>query len=121
MKLATHALTKEKVAVKIIDKTKLDKSTAKKLFREVRIMKLLGHEHIVRLYEVIDTPKELFLIMEYAVSLPVIEFESVLRSAPVPLSPCPASPHRLLHNHPFRSPLCSPVVRSSTTWLRTAA
>ncbi|KAJ3160603.1 Serine/threonine-protein kinase par-1 [Geranomyces michiganensis] len=66
VRLATHTLTGEKVAVKIIDKSKLDKTTSKKLFREVRIMKLLSHPHIVRLYEVIDTPKELYLIMEYA-------------------------------------------------------
>eukprot|EP01137_Pigoraptor_chileana_P016733 Opistho-2@6102 len=66
VKLATHTLTGEKVAIKIIDKTKLDKSTAKKLFREVRIMKLLNHEHVIRLYEVLDTPKELFLVLEYA-------------------------------------------------------
>ncbi|KAI9098709.1 kinase-like domain-containing protein, partial [Phlyctochytrium arcticum] len=66
VRLATHTLTGEKVAVKIIDKSKLDKTTSKKLFREVRIMKLLNHPHIVRLYEVIDTPKELYLIMEYA-------------------------------------------------------
>nr|KAJ3419811.1 MAP/microtubule affinity-regulating kinase 3 [Polyrhizophydium stewartii] len=65
VKLATHILTGQKVAVKIIDKNKLDKTTAKKLFREVRIMKLLNHKNIVRLYEVIDTPDELYLIMEY--------------------------------------------------------
>jgi MAP/microtubule affinity-regulating kinase len=53
------------VAVKIIDKTKLDSSATQKLFREVRIMKLLNHPHIVKLYEVIDTPDELFLVMEY--------------------------------------------------------
>ena len=52
--------------MKIIEKAKLDKQTAKKLFREVRIMKLLNHPHIVRLYEVIDTPRELYLVMEYA-------------------------------------------------------
>ncbi|KAI8916365.1 kinase-like domain-containing protein [Gorgonomyces haynaldii] len=63
--LATHTLTKEKVAVKVIDKEKLDKATAKKLFREVRIMKMLNHESVVRLYEVIDTPDELYLILEY--------------------------------------------------------
>jgi len=34
--------------------------------REVRILKSLNHPHITRLYEVIDTPQEVFLIMEYA-------------------------------------------------------
>ncbi|KAJ3091008.1 Map microtubule affinity-regulating kinase [Quaeritorhiza haematococci] len=74
VKLATHTLTGQKVAVKIIDKTKLDKNTAKKLFREVRIMKLLNHPHIVRLYEVIDTPKELYLIMEYAAGGEIFDY-----------------------------------------------
>ncbi|KAJ3119255.1 Map microtubule affinity-regulating kinase [Nowakowskiella sp. JEL0407] len=74
VKLATHTITNEKVAVKIIDKTKLDKQTAKKLFREVRIMKLLNHPHIVRLYEVIDTPKELFLIMEYCAGGEIFDY-----------------------------------------------
>ncbi|KAI9193352.1 serine/threonine-protein kinase MARK1-like protein [Polychytrium aggregatum] len=74
VKLATHTLTGEKVAVKIIDKGKLDKITAKKLFREVRIMKLLNHPHIVRLYEVIDTPKELYLIMEYAAGGEIFDY-----------------------------------------------
>lgn len=66
VRLGTHVLTGEPVAVKIIDKTKLDKVTQKKLYREVRIMKLLNHPNIVRLYEVIDTPRALHLIMEYA-------------------------------------------------------
>ncbi|KAJ3336446.1 MAP/microtubule affinity-regulating kinase 3 [Gonapodya sp. JEL0774] len=71
VKLAIHSLTGQKVplspvAVKIISKDKLDPATAKKLFREVRIMKMLNHPHIVKLYEVIDTPKELYLVMEYA-------------------------------------------------------
>ncbi|KAJ3032153.1 Serine/threonine-protein kinase par-1 [Rhizophlyctis rosea] len=66
VRLANHTLTGEKVAIKIIDKSKLDPATSRKLFREVRIMKLLSHPHIVRLYEVIDTPKELYLVMEYA-------------------------------------------------------
>ncbi|KAJ3374160.1 Serine/threonine-protein kinase par-1 [Allomyces arbusculus] len=74
VKLATHALTGEKVAVKIIDKSKLDKATSKKLFREVRIMKLLNHPHIVRLYEVIDTPRELYLILEYVPGGEIFDF-----------------------------------------------
>ncbi|RKP21158.1 Pkinase-domain-containing protein [Rozella allomycis CSF55] len=66
VRLATHSLTGQKVAIKIIDKSKLDKQTSKKLFREVRIMKLLNHPHIIRLYEVIDTPNELYIVTEYA-------------------------------------------------------
>ncbi|KAG9346471.1 hypothetical protein JZ751_006782, partial [Albula glossodonta] len=55
-----------KVAVKIIDKTQLNSSSLQKLFREVRIMKLLNHPNIVKLFEVIETEKTLYLVMEYA-------------------------------------------------------
>ncbi|KAJ3204716.1 MAP/microtubule affinity-regulating kinase 3 [Entophlyctis luteolus] len=74
VKLATHSLTGQKVAGKIIDKEKLDAVTAKKLFREVRIMKQLNHPHIVRLYEVIDTPNELYLIMEFAAGGEIFDY-----------------------------------------------
>ncbi len=33
--------------------------------REVRIMKSLNHDNVVRLYEVIDTATELYLVLEY--------------------------------------------------------
>ena len=40
------------VAIKIIDKTRLDAENRKKVAREVEIMKLLDHPHIIRLYQV---------------------------------------------------------------------
>ncbi|KAM7398894.1 hypothetical protein PAMP_018199 [Pampus punctatissimus] len=40
--------------------------TGRELFREVRIMKTLNHPNIVQLFEVIQTEKTLYLIMEYA-------------------------------------------------------
>ncbi|KAI1903306.1 hypothetical protein AGOR_G00025850 [Albula goreensis] len=66
VKLARHVLTGREVAVKIIDKTQLNSSSLQKLFREVRIMKLLNHPNIVKLFEVIETEKSLYLVMEYA-------------------------------------------------------
>ncbi|KFO25392.1 Serine/threonine-protein kinase MARK1 [Fukomys damarensis] len=57
---------KSQVAVKIIDKTQLNPTSLQKLFREVRIMKILNHPNIVKLFEVIETEKTLYLIMEYA-------------------------------------------------------
>ncbi|XP_059541265.1 MAP/microtubule affinity-regulating kinase 3 isoform X7 [Myotis daubentonii] len=66
VKLARHILTGREVAIKIIDKTQLNPTSLQKLFREVRIMKILNHPNIVKLFEVIETDKTLYLIMEYA-------------------------------------------------------
>nr|XP_023662032.1 SNF-related serine/threonine-protein kinase [Paramormyrops kingsleyae] len=64
VKLARHVFTGEQVAVKVIDKTKLDSVATGHLFQEVRCMKLVQHPNIVRLYEVIDTQTKLYLILE---------------------------------------------------------
>uniref|UniRef100_A0A672PE86 MAP/microtubule affinity-regulating kinase 3 n=1 Tax=Sinocyclocheilus grahami TaxID=75366 RepID=A0A672PE86_SINGR len=66
VKLARHILTGKEVAIKIIDKTQLNQTSLQKLFREVRIMKTLHHPNIVQLFEVIETEKTLYLVMEYA-------------------------------------------------------
>lgn len=34
--------------------------------REIHILKLTRHPNIIQLYEIIETPKQLYLIMEYA-------------------------------------------------------
>lgn len=56
----------EKVAIKILNKTKLDDKTQRLLLREITSMEQLYHPNIIRLYEVIETPKELFIVTEYA-------------------------------------------------------
>ncbi|XP_070533974.1 MAP/microtubule affinity-regulating kinase 3-like [Ptychodera flava] len=66
VKLAKHLPTGKEVAIKIIDKTQLNPSSLQKVHREVRIMKLLDHPNIVKLFEVIETEKTLYLVMEYA-------------------------------------------------------
>ncbi|XP_076800078.1 uncharacterized protein LOC143445102 [Clavelina lepadiformis] len=64
VKLAEHVFSGEKVAVKVIDKTKMDKVSADHLYHEVTCMKLVQHPNVVRLYQVIETSSKLYLILE---------------------------------------------------------
>ena len=72
--LARHLPTGSEVAIKIIDKTQLNTNSLEKLFREVSIMKILNHPNIVKLYEVIETEKTLYLAMEYINNGEVFEY-----------------------------------------------
>uniref|UniRef100_A0A671MTX6 non-specific serine/threonine protein kinase n=1 Tax=Sinocyclocheilus anshuiensis TaxID=1608454 RepID=A0A671MTX6_9TELE len=58
VKLARHILTGREVAIKIIDKTQLNPTSLQK----VNISGLL----LIKLFEVIETEKTLYLVMEYA-------------------------------------------------------
>ncbi|XP_067849492.1 serine/threonine-protein kinase SIK1 isoform X2 [Heptranchias perlo] len=66
VKLARHRVTRSRVAIKIIDKTRLDPSNLEKIYREVQIMKLLNHPHIIKLYQVMETQDMLYIVTEYA-------------------------------------------------------
>ncbi|XP_041030478.1 serine/threonine-protein kinase SIK2a isoform X1 [Carcharodon carcharias] len=66
VKLARHRITKTEVAIKIIDKSQLDAVNLEKIYREVQIMKLLDHPHIIKLYQVMETKNMLYLVTEYA-------------------------------------------------------
>ncbi|VDN21948.1 unnamed protein product, partial [Gongylonema pulchrum] len=52
VKLARHRITKTEVAIKIVDKTRLDDENLAKVYREIEVLKRLSHPHIIRLYQV---------------------------------------------------------------------
>lgn len=65
--VGTHQLTQEKVAIKVLEKDKIvDVHDVERVTREIHILKIVRHPTIVQLYEIIETEKELYLIMEYA-------------------------------------------------------
>lgn len=68
VKLGRHCLTGEPVAIKIIEKSKLNDENLNQLGTEIKILfRLSDHEHpnILKLYQTIDTRSRLFLITEY--------------------------------------------------------
>lgn len=59
-----HMLTGHKVAVKILNRGKIQAlDMEEKVKREINILKLCRHPHIVRLHEIIDTPSDIFMVM----------------------------------------------------------
>lgn len=54
MKQAIHQLTLEKVAIKILEKERIvDVSDVERVTREIHILKILRHNNVIQLYEVI--------------------------------------------------------------------
>ncbi|PWN31029.1 Pkinase-domain-containing protein [Jaminaea rosea] len=67
VKLATHSLTGHRVAMKIINRRKISSmDMGARVKREIQYLKLLRHPHIIKLYEVITTPGDIIMVIEYA-------------------------------------------------------
>jgi len=66
VKLGEHIDTGENIAVKIIQKNGMDEIDRINALREIHILKLIRHPHIIQLYEIIETPERTYFIMEYA-------------------------------------------------------
>ncbi|XP_072900846.1 serine/threonine-protein kinase SIK2-like isoform X2 [Hemitrygon akajei] len=66
VKLARHRVTRSRVAIKIIDKRRLQPRELQRVHREVLIMKFLNHPHIIKLYQVMETRDMLYIVTEFA-------------------------------------------------------
>ncbi|XP_061658228.1 5'-AMP-activated protein kinase catalytic subunit alpha-1 isoform X1 [Syngnathoides biaculeatus] len=66
VKVGQHELTKHQVAVKILNRQKIRSlDVVGKIRREIQNLKLFRHPHIIKLYQVISTPTDIFMVMEY--------------------------------------------------------
>ena len=66
VRLGINRQTEEKVAIKILEKSKIIKYEDKvRIEREIEILKKIRHPNIVHLYGIIETDKQIFIITEY--------------------------------------------------------
>jgi BR serine/threonine kinase len=68
VKLAERVDDKEKVAIKIIKKSFFDSSAEvqRKIKREIALMRFLDHPHLIKLEEVCESTRHLYIVLEYA-------------------------------------------------------
>ena len=65
VKLGVHKSTKERVAIKIIEKASMKDNDAELVKTEIDIMKLCHHPNIVRLLDHFENAEYIFIVMEY--------------------------------------------------------
>ena len=68
VKIGRHKTTNQKVALKIIKKKNLESSPDKKikLQREISLMRIFDHPHLLKLIDVYETETHFYLVLEYA-------------------------------------------------------
>ena len=65
VKLGINKQTKEKVAIKIMNKKKMDTSDIELMRTEIEILKICQHPNIIRLYDIFENVDYIYIIMEY--------------------------------------------------------
>ncbi|XP_077568898.1 serine/threonine-protein kinase BRSK2-like isoform X3 [Stigmatopora nigra] len=65
VKLGVHCATYQKVAIKIVNREKLSESVLMKVEREIAILKLIEHPHVLKLHDVYENKKYLYLVLEH--------------------------------------------------------
>ena len=74
--LGKHTLTGESVAIKILDKIILSQTPEdyELVKQEISILKIVKHKYIVQLYEILETPQHIYIIMEYCEGKDMMDF-----------------------------------------------
>ncbi|XP_051547684.1 serine/threonine-protein kinase BRSK2-like isoform X3 [Myxocyprinus asiaticus] len=65
VKLGVHCVTCQKVAIKIVNREKLSEAVLMKVEREIAILKLIEHPHVLKLHDVYENKKYLYLVLEH--------------------------------------------------------
>ena len=66
VKVGEHLLTGTRVAVKVLNRKKVQNmGMEEKVKREIKILKLFRHPHIIKLYEVVEAKENVYLVMEH--------------------------------------------------------
>ena len=67
VKIGIHIPTGEKVAIKILEKDKIqDNEDLERITREIKYLKILKHPNIIQIFQIIEDKKNYYLIMEFA-------------------------------------------------------
>jgi 5'-AMP-activated protein kinase catalytic alpha subunit len=65
--VAVNDVTQHKVAIKILNKKKIkQQGVFEKVKREIKVLRQFNHPHIIKHYEFIDTPSDIFMVIEFA-------------------------------------------------------
>ena len=74
--LGNHIITGETVAIKILDKIILNQTPEdyELVKKEMSILKLVKHKYVIQLYEILQTPNHIFIIMEYCDGKDIMDY-----------------------------------------------
>ena len=74
--IGKHIITGETVAIKILDKIILSQTPEdyKLIKKEMSILKLVKHRYIIQLYEILQTPNHIFIVMEYCDGKDIMDY-----------------------------------------------
>jgi serine/threonine protein kinase len=65
--VGTNQVTGHKVAIKILNKRRIrQQGVFEKVKREIKVLRRFNHPHIIKHFEFIDKPTDIFIVLEYA-------------------------------------------------------